>query len=296
MLVVSPPATAESPAVRHAVASTSRFDHGLLWRVLPPADGRPSAPSHLFGTLHIDDPRAVDFSAPVRAALSASRTLLPELLPDAASARAFLEATTLAPGQTLAALAGDEAFERVADRLSSRYRVPREQANRLKPWAAYIYLSQPARPMGEIVDAALIRLAEQQGLPVRPLETVAQQIAAMEAVPMRSQLALLDALARDHDEAQASIERLVDRYLAQDLAGLRRLQDEAVQQDPSLRRPMADFVAQILDRRNERMLASMLPHLRAGGAFAAMGALHLAGEQGLLARLERLGWRVEPAD
>ena len=150
--------------------------------------------------------------------------------------------------------------------------------------------------MGEIVDAALIRLAQQQGLPVQPLETVAQQIAAMDAVPVASQLALLAALARDHDAAMAEIDQLVERYLAQDLAGLRWLQASAVRNDPALRQPMADFIEQVLDRRNEHMLDTLRPQLEAGGAFVAVGALHLTGEQGLLARLVRAGWRVRRAD
>ncbi len=304
---VSSVARAETAAPGGAVAShfaidasAGRFDRGLLWRIeRPKAAGSAAhgkAASHLYGTVHIDDPRATTFGASVRRALATSRVFLPELLPDAASAQAFAVATQAEPGQTLAVLAEADDFERIADRLSTRYGVPRATTAQLKPWAAYVYLSQPARPMGEIVDAALIRLAQQQGLAIRPLETVAQQIAAMDAVPVASQLALLAALARDHDSAMTDVARLVERYLAQDLGGLRRLQDSAVRDDPSLRQPMADFIEQVLDRRNERMLTTLLPQIEAGGAFAAMGALHLPGEQGLLARLARAGWRVQRVD
>lgn len=288
-----------APAAVDAVASKAArpFDHGLLWRIdRPDAAGQSRAANHLYGTVHIDDPRATDFTASVRRALVNSRVLLPELLPDAASARTFVAATRAEPGQGLAALANADDFERIADRLGTHHGIPREATAQLKPWAAYVYLSQPARQMGEIVDAALIRLAQQQGLPVQPLETVAQQIAAMDAVPVASQLALLAALARDHDAAMAEIDQLVERYLAQDLAGLRRLQASAVRNDPALRQPMADFIEQVLDRRNDHMLDTLRPQLEAGGAFVAVGALHLTGEQGLLARLVRAGWRVRRAD
>lgn len=294
------PAEAVAAAPSSAAAPARRFDHGLLWRIDRPdaaALARSLKPaSHLYGTVHVDDPRATDFNPSVRRALAQSRVFLPEALVDAASAQVFAAATQLPPGQTLSALAGAADFEGIADRLSTRYGLPSEAIARLKPWAAYVYLSQPARPMGEIVDAALIRLAQQQGLAIRPMETVTEQIAAMEAVPVRSQLALLAALARDHDTAMAEVDQLVERYLAQDLAGLRRLEASAVRDDPSLRQPMADFTLQILDRRNERMLTTLLPQLEAGGAFAAMGALHLTGDQGLLARLVRAGWRVQRVD
>jgi uncharacterized protein YbaP (TraB family) len=271
-------------------ADTAPFEHGLLWRVDRP--GVP-APSHLFATVHIDDPRATDFSPAVIAALAGAKTFLPELVPDAASAEAFGRATQLPATQRLPDLLGTERFARVAETLGSRYGVPPERVARLKPWAAYVFLSQPARPMGEIVDAALIRLADVRGIAIRPLESVETQIAAMDAVPMASQLALLNALALDHDSALADIDRLVELYLARDLAGIRKLQDASISDDPALRGPMADFTEQILYRRNAAMVEALLPQLEAGGAFAAMGALHLEGDQGLLARLSRLGWRVQ---
>ncbi|MBX9716718.1 MAG: TraB/GumN family protein, partial [Burkholderiaceae bacterium] len=251
---------------------------------------------HLFGTVHVDDNRATDFAPAVRRALAASRVFLPELLPDDASAEAFRSAMRLPPGQTLSALTGAADYHLIAERLSTRYALPRGLIAQLKPWAAYVVLNQPARPMGEIVDAALIRLAQQQGLAVQPLETFLQQVAALDAVPVASQITLLAALARDHDQALAAIDELVLRYLAQDLAGMRRLEEAAVRDDPALRAAMTDFIEQVLDRRNERMLDSLLPQLEAGGAFAAIGALHLGGEQGLLARLVRAGWRVQRVD
>ena len=301
--VVTTVVHAETGARTRSVAREAvihRFDQGLLWRIdAPMTAGAPpngSHPSHLYGTVHIDDPRATSFSASVRRALATSRVFLPELLPDEASAQAFVAATRAEPGRTLAELAGSEEFGRISDRLREHYGVPRADASRLKPWAAYVFLSQPARPMGEIVDAALIRLARQQGLTIQPLETVSQQIAAMEAVPIASQLALVAALARDHDTAMAQLDQLIELYLAQDLAGLRRLEASAVRDDPGLRQPMADFMEQILDRRNERMLNTLMPQLEAGGAFAAVGALHLTGEHGLLSLLAQAGWRVRRVD
>ena len=277
-------------------ADGSRLERGLLWRV-EPAGAMPSpVPSHLYGTLHVADARLARLSPAVRIALGNARLYLPELRTDAASEREFAAAARLPPGHTLAQLAGPEAFERVARVLGNRYGVPHDAVLSMKPWAAYLTLGQRLSAGGDIVDALLLRQALRLGLPVRPLETVQQQIDALDAVPLPALLTLLDALARDHDAAQARVPALIDAYLAQDLAAIRRAEEAPAAADPELRAPLAALIAQLVDRRNALMVASLAPELEAGGAFVAVGALHLHGERGLLALLAQAGWRVQGID
>nr|WP_152543607.1 TraB/GumN family protein [Methylibium sp. T29] len=189
-------------------------------------------------------------------------------------------------------LAGPERFERVASRLSARYGLPAAATERLTPWAAYLTLSQPPRPQGEIVDAALQRIARQRGLPVVPLETAREQIASIAAVQTGHMLALLEAQARRHDETIAAIDTLLARYLEEDLDGMLQNEELALRDEPALRPAYSDLFEQILVRRSARMVERMRPRLERGGAFVAIGALHLHGEQGVLALLERAGWQV----
>jgi uncharacterized protein YbaP (TraB family) len=52
------------------------------------------------------------------------------------------------------------------------------------------------------------------------------------------------------------------------------------------------FTRRLLYERNVRMAERAEPRLREGGAFSAVGALHLYGGSGVLALLEQRGWRV----
>lgn len=270
-------------------AQAADFERGLLWRVDRPG----VAASHLFGTIHLDDARATRLAPAVRNALAASRLLLQEMRADKLSGRIFEAATLLAPGISLRQVAGDAVFERTAALLAAHYRLPPGRTERLKPWAAYLALGQPPRRLGEIVDGVLHRLAREQGLAVAQLESVEAQIAALEAVPLASQLALLDASSRHHEAALAAIDTLVERYLAEDLAGMLSLQAASTGGEPTASAALNDLLEHLLWGRNAAMVDRMLPALHQGGAFVAMGALHLHGERGLPARLERLGWRVQ---
>lgn len=44
--------------------------------------------------------------------------------------------------------------------------------------------------------------------------------------------------------------------------------------------------------RNRRMVERMARHVNQGGAFVAVGALHLSGENGILRLLEKRGYKV----
>lgn len=274
----------------------ARFDHGLLWRIDRPGDATAPPPSHLFGTVHVGDKRAKALVPAVREALAEARSLMPELLLDDANQRAFVAAARLPSGQSLSQLLGSDDFDVVAGRLSDGYRIPRVVADSLKPWAAYLTLSQPMQSEGEVVDEMLIRTALERGLPVRPLETIQQQLAAFEAVPLRSQIVLLTELARNHAQAQSDIPALVDCYLAGDLAGIRRQEASPEGSSPAMRAALSDLFVHLLDQRNRRMVAVLLPALEQGGVFVAVGALHLQGERGLLNLLQQSGWRVQRAD
>jgi hypothetical protein len=52
------------------------------------------------------------------------------------------------------------------------------------------------------------------------------------------------------------------------------------------------FTERLLDARNERMAERMQPRLAEGGAFVAVGALHLPGEGGILKLLEGQGYQL----
>lgn len=57
----------------------------------------------------------------------------------------------------------------------------------------------------------------------------------------------------------------------------------------------AAFEEAMVKARNRTMMERAVPILAEGGAFIAVGALHLPGPQGLVALLRRAGYRVTKA-
>jgi uncharacterized protein YbaP (TraB family) len=278
-------ASLASPALAQ---TTRRFERGLLWRVTR----KGARPSHVYGTIHVPDARLAELPPPVRDALDASRSLMLEFVPDGYSRERFLEAAMFLDRQTLEETIGRADFERVVEMLSP-IGLPREVVTKLKPWGVLLNLRNARRGAdGMPVDAQLIELARERRMPLDQIEGVEEQIFTFDEFPMESQVALLRHSLDYRDELDALAERTVDAYLARDLRALWRLREQFIARHPEVAEHQAVMTKRVIHDRNVVMAFRMQRQLRRGDAFVALGALHLYGERGVLARLEEDGYRA----
>jgi hypothetical protein len=85
---------------------------------------------------------------------------------------------------------------------------------------------------------------------------------------------------------------MVDAYLENDLVALQALSDEQLQ---AVETSASDyFIESGIHARNHRMAESLLLQLESNRVFAAVGALHLPGEEGLLNILRQHGFVLAP--
>lgn len=289
-LAASTAAEADAVGARAKAVATPRFERGLLWRV----EWRGAPAGYLFGTLHHDDERATALPAPVRRALARSKVLAVEMINDEVSVRSF-RAAMLSRETRLPALIDAADYERVEAVLRDKG-VPRDARAHLKPWAALLILLQPRESPGIIVDNLLQMEAVRAGKRIEPLETVAEQIAAFDGMPQPTQLALLRHAAADYDRIQDAVRPLLAAYLERDLGQMWRVNAQAMAGDPEIGPHNEVFLERLLFERSRRFAQRLAPLLRQGGVFAAFGALHLHGERGVPALLEREGFRLRRLD
>jgi uncharacterized protein YbaP (TraB family) len=280
-------AAAPAPAEpRGAVQMAPPYSRGLLWRIDVPG----VSPSYLFGTMHSDDERVLALAAPVRRAFARSRRFALEMVDDEQAIRRFRAAMVTREAQLPEAL-GAADYARVEPLLAERG-IPREARGRFKPWAALLVLVQPPESPGIILDNLLLIEARRQAKAVEQLETVQEQIAALDGMAADSQLALLRYAALRQDEIQASVRELTEAYLGRDLDAMWQANIEAMGDDPAVVPHNQVFLERVLFERSERFAQRLAPLLRQGGLFAAFGAMHLYGERGVPALLARRGFRV----
>jgi len=277
-------------AASTAALAAEPFGYGLLWRLDKP--GVPS--SWVYGTLHSSDPRVTALPPPVERAFADARSFAMEIYLSEVEERGFFEAMQFDDQRRLAPLLGDEEYARLREALGEHV-PPEEVLARTKPWAALLRIAATRAASraqdGPTLDRELFSAARQRGMTLVGLESLDEQVAAFDAIPLATQVALLRH-ALDHlAELDAQLEPTIDAWLARDLARLARISAETAGGDPELARHYAILSRQLIDNRTVVMAHRLFLPLAHGRVFVAVGALHLYGSKGLLALLREQGYQ-----
>ncbi len=274
-----------------ALAGEVPNGEGLLWRIQV-AD---AAPSYLLGTIHITDARVLNLPAPVRAAFDGAQSATFEILMTPQVGALMGQAMVITSGPKLDAMLGSEAFARTAE-AGRRHGLETAQLRHLKPWALASILSIPESEMarkraGSLpLDQVLQAEAARQGKALHALETAAEQIALFNDMPEADQIAMLSAAVEQDATLEAMFEEMTRQYLARDTGGIYARVQAQREERPEL---MEAFLRRLNDERNVIMAERMAVRLSEGGAFIAVGALHLPGEKGLVSLLTQQGYSIE---
>jgi hypothetical protein len=212
-----------------------------------------------------------------------------EVIPDPEAIRRSSLSMVYGDGRSLAEVVGQARFRQIVEAMKSRG-VSEDAIRSFKPWAVVTILSLPPPKTGEFLDINLYKRALAAGKSVQGIETIDEQLAVFDDLSESDQVVLLNETLEVLDQLPEVHERLLEAYLKRDLAELSRLVKEYLQVADSAVEER--FKAAVLDARHERMTERMLPFLEKGGRFVAVGALHLMGADGILARLKAAGYDV----
>jgi uncharacterized protein YbaP (TraB family) len=272
---------------------------GLLWRV--ERDG--VAPSYLFGAIHSTDDgaaaiarKAAEFAAKAKVVATELGGPFDPVDRGALAAKLFAAAIDRDDDTFLPDLAG-QAGARVEAYLGA-HGVPKALAHHLKLWFLAASVEAPAceqaREQANLpeVDEIVAEAGAGANIPVVGLETADEQLAALEAAPPALSAQLLETstrLAGLDDDAYATMVRLYrDGRPAEMIAVVDALPMLTAEERAAERR----FDDMLLVGRNQTMAERAAPLVAEGGAFIAVGALHLPGKSGLIARFRAMGYRV----
>jgi len=281
-----------------AEAAATENAGALLWKI--ERDGRPT--SYLFGTVHLTDDRVTKLSPAVLSALKEAKAIALEVadLSENATATVIAQSAPLAiysDGRRLDQMLTPSEYESVKN-VVSRSGLPADLAALFKPWIVSMILSvsdceRTKVQQGErVLDMKIAEIGKSLGIPVVGLETIPDQLAALAAVPEKSQLDMLRVSLRFAHRMNDLMETLVQLYLDRRITAALPLQLAMARQAGVGEGAFAGFQQKLLTERNEKMISVAEPLLTQGGVFIAVGALHLPSKNGLVALLRQAGYTV----
>jgi hypothetical protein len=292
----NPQELAEARATASAIFNGS----GLLWKI----EKSGVAPSWLFGTMHVTDPRVTALPPAAQTAFDSAGTVVIETVEilDPVKAQAALltkpELTMFTDGTTLSQLLSADETKIIEAELSRRG-IPLELVSRMKPWMIAGLVALPACELArkadgvEFLDIKIANTASDQGKQLLGLESIGEQMAAMADLPMEFHIRGLVETIKLADLMPDIMATMVDLYLQGEIAQIMPVILAAgpaeMEEDAS---GYAAFEERIVTMRNHVMAERAAPILDAGNAFIAIGALHLPGKQGVVALLEEAGYTV----
>ncbi|WP_226574444.1 TraB/GumN family protein [Acuticoccus sediminis] len=288
-----------SPEAVEAIAEAKRSmpnAEGRLWRV------ETDPPSYLVGTFHVAA-GGIEEPGPELAALVAGASgLYLELEGESVEgevARWGADPKNLFRTDGSRFTDGMSEAERAhaADVLMG-YGMPIAVAEQLRPLMLLSLLSVPPCALDQFdgpgLDDNLEEIAEDAGIEVKALETVEEQISALDGPPEEMDPILRMALSQDLDDSALWYLNLA-LYRTRHIGAMWALgaadMDELVGPEEASKIE-AMFWERLVAGRNRVMARRLLPGLREGGKVVAVGALHLPGEDGLVELVRAAGLTV----
>lgn len=276
-------------------ARQAQFERPFLWKI----DRDP--PAFLFGTIHLADDRILDVPAVVQAALESSDALVTEIPMDMQTMVNEMGPRMLLPeGQTLAKVLPKPLYERVGKYLADHGQ-PMHSMERCKVWvlAAQIGLIDLVKEVGanEGLDQRLARQARSLGKETGGLETIGEQLAALDGLTPEEQIRSLDkTLAKLEENASKGRKmgrELLDRYFEGDEIRLVKLMAEWLDADDPLEAKNYDLLITQRDRRMAERIDLRLRQMPDQSCMFAIGAYHLIGSKAnVIDQLAAKGWKI----
>lgn len=248
----------------------------------------------LMGSIHAGKPTLYPLPEPVERAWQQSRALVMEVDMNSINQeqwQGMASLTQLNDGKSLKEYLPAELYQRTL-MAGARYGLDEATLSPLRPWFAAITLTQAAMAKTGFdsqlgIDQHFAGLAAKEGKPVVGFETLLEQLGYLASVGDNQTLMLASTL----DELpmlENAFTAVMKAWQQGDEATLINLLKEEMA-PPALQSWMEQT---LLAERNHNWLKKWpsLPN----ESFIVVGALHLYGEQGLLAQLEQQGWRITP--
>jgi len=269
----------------------------LLWKV---SGNGLKHTSYLFGTHHLIPIQFLDSVPGLFKAFNASDVVVGEIVMSNVEAMAKIQQAAIMPDhKTMKELLSEGNYKVVDKELKSVLKFGLKELSMMNPsliltlYEMELYKKRIGLIDDKQSDSYFQLVAEEKGKKVVGLETVEQQIEVLFGNgSLKRQAEVLVETIQHKDSIMAEMSHLNKLYKAGKL-------DELVSLSKgkgSVTDMTFEEYAKLVDNRNVNWLTKLPDLMKESSCFVAVGALHLAGKNGLIKQLEKAGYKVKAVD
>jgi uncharacterized protein YbaP (TraB family) len=271
-------------------ATAQKNTHAIFWQV---SGNNLAKPSYLFGTFHLLTNSFADTLKNVQLAFSSCSSVAGELIIDSSMQGPMAQAAIMSDN-SLEKLLPDSIYSQLKQWLQDEAGIPLAQLHQVKPAAIsslMLALAQqkylPAKAGETQLDSYFQQKAKAAGKTVVGLETLEDQLNLLFYKPtLIRQAELLAGIMAYRNRFKEMLLMMNNSYLQQDITAL-----DSLMYDETYTREEVD---DLLKNRNLKWVEKIPALMQKAPTFIAVGALHLAGDYGLVTLLQKKGYIVTP--
>ncbi len=273
-------------ALTFSILQVSAQDESLLWKI---SGNGLEHDSYIFGTIHLLCQDDINITPAIREAINHSEQVVLELDFDDPSMMSKLQQMAmLSDGETLRDLVSEEEYEVLNAFFQEKLGMPLDNMSMMKPFLLMSMIIPSALEcMPGSYELTLTRLASDAEMEVLGLETVEEQMGAIDSFSQEDLAEMLLETVENFDDTKSEFADMVTVYKQNDAEALYALMQESMQETS-----IENFNEVMLDNRNTAWIERIETFAREKPTFFAVGAGHLGGENGVLALLKSAGYTL----
>jgi uncharacterized protein YbaP (TraB family) len=266
-------------------AQTS-LEKTLLWQITGPGI---TAPSYLYGTIHLMCPEDIIVSTELRAKFYSTKQLFLELkMDDPAVLAKTMSQMNMKNDTTLSQLLSKQQYDSVSAYFKKITGMPLEMMQTMKPelLESVIYPSLLGCNGAEAWEQKFMQMAKANNMQIKGLEAVEDQLKIFDEIPYKTQADELAETILNIDSVKKSFSDMLQLYRQKNLDALNDIMNDEDE--------LAGYNDILLTNRNERWIPEIIEQAKIKPTFFAVGAAHLGNSNGVINLLRKKGYIVTP--